>query len=459
MQRITVAERRRRLAVRHCLARAPGSDGEQNGPADVARSLVALHATDPATVYLSVRARTVPAATVAGISDSLYQLRELVRMLAMRRTMFVLPAESVPMVQAAATDPIARDQRALLVKLLRQTSEVSEPEAWLSDVERSVLGLLAERGGTATAAELTAAEPRLQTRLTLAAGKAYQATPNVTSRLLFVLAAQGQLIRGQPLGSWLSQQYRWALAEHWLADEADRAGGAGGAMAAGAAGHADGASPGDAAAARAELARKWLASFGPAPLSDLKWWTGWTMAQVRAAVGQIETAEVEVGTGDGSGEIAVLGIVLADDQHPTPDPGPWVALLPALDATVMGWSDRSWFLGPHGPALFDQNGNAGPTVWLNGKIVGGWAQRPDGEVAIRILEDSGAEAKGMIEAEAARVADWLAEVRVIPRFRTPLERELARLAAPGAAPWDPWCRQSATVGPLVHLAPQVLRPY
>jgi hypothetical protein len=102
-----------------------------------------------------------------------------------------------------------------------------------------------------------------------------------------------------------------------------------------------------------------------------------------------------------------------------------VALLPALDPTVMGWQDRSWFLGPHGLALFDVNGNAGPTVWLNGRVVGGWAQRRDGEIAIRLLEDVGADARKLIEDEASRLRDWLGEVRVIPRFRTPTERELS----------------------------------
>jgi Winged helix DNA-binding domain len=108
----------------------------------------------------------------------------------------------------------------------------------------------------------------------------------------------------------------------------------------------------------------------------------------------------------------------------TDDPGDWAALLPALDPTVMGWSDRSWFLGTHGKALFDVNGNAGPTIWLNGRIVGGWAQRTDGEIAIRLLEDVAAEHRRLIDAEAERLRTWLADVRVTPRFRTPTEREL-----------------------------------
>jgi hypothetical protein len=48
-----------------------------------------------------------------------------------------------------------------------------------------------------------------------------------------------------------------------------------------------------------------------------------------------------------------------------------------------------------------------------------------GVVAFRILEDVGREATTAIEAEADRLAAWLGDVRVTPRFRTPLERDLA----------------------------------
>jgi hypothetical protein len=170
-------------------------------------------------------------------------------------------------------------------------------------------------------------------------------------------------------------------------------------------------------AARAELASRWLTSYGPAGVADLKWWTGWTLTQTRAALAAIDAVEVDL---DGT-----PGFILAGDLESEPQPEPWAALLPSLDPTVMGWKERVWYLGEHAPALFDRNGNAGPTVWWNGRIVGGWAGRKEGEIVFRLLEDVGAEGVQAIEAEAQRLEAWLGETNVIPRFGTPLVKELA----------------------------------
>src|ERR1022692_1111366 len=417
MIRMDVAERRRRLAVRHGL----GGQDRPEDPLAVARRLVALHSTDPATVFLAVRARTASLVTPAKIEDSMYERRELIRMLAMRRTVFVVPAEMAPLIQVSTADRIASRQRTLLLRLLSDAGVAAEPEAWLAELERSVLGALADRGATATAAELAATEPRLRTSVLMAAGKPYEARQNITSRVLLVLAAQGQIIRGRPVGSWLSQQYRWALAAHWLSSPPGSPGTVGPpcppSPSVSSVPPGSPRSPGAEASACAELARQWLTAYGPAPLTDLKWWTGWTMTQVKKTAAALGVVEVQVGAG--TGDDARTGVVLPDDLDATPAPVPWVALLPALDPTVLGWSDRSWFLGPHGPALFDNTGNAGPTIWLDGRVVGGWAQRRDGEVVVWLLEDVGADATALVLAEAARVAAWLADVRVIPRFRTP----------------------------------------
>jgi hypothetical protein len=171
--------------------------------------------------------------------------------------------------------------------------------------------------------------------------------------------------------------------------------------------------------AAARLLRRWLAAFGPGTLADMKWWTGWTTGLVKRALAQLDTADVKLAGG-------TPALLLAEDAEPVAAPAPWVALLPALDPAPMGWQERAWYLGEHRTACFDRSGNIGPTVWCDGRIVGGWAQRKQtGEVVVRRLEDVGADAQAAIAQEAARLQDWIGDVRVTPRFRTPLERELA----------------------------------
>src|SRR5207247_10874512 len=79
-------ERRARVVNRHHLA--PRQRG--NRPIEVARDLVGLHASDPASVFLAIAART-RGVDVAMIESILYDDHELIRVLCMRRTVFTVP--------------------------------------------------------------------------------------------------------------------------------------------------------------------------------------------------------------------------------------------------------------------------------------------------------------------------------------------------------------------------------
>jgi hypothetical protein len=388
VQRIGVEQRRARLAQRHQLA--PGA--AVASPVEVARGLVALHSTDPASVFLAVHARTAPV-PVAAIEHALYQERTLLRMHGMRRTMFVVETALAPVVQAACTRAVAEQSWRRYGKLLADGG--AGDQRWLAEVAEVAARALAARG-EATGAQLSADEPLLRTQLLLNQGKKYEARQNITSWVLFLLAAEGRIVRGRPRGSWASSQYTWSPAQAWLPAGMPEL---------------------PTEPARVELVRRWLARFGPGTIEDLRWWTGLPAGQVRQALAEVRPVEVDLG--------GATGLVLADDLDPVPEPEPWVALLPALDSTPMGWTDRSWFLGGHRPALFDRNGNIGPSVWCDGRIVGGWAQRRDGEIAYRLLEDVGRQAAGAVARSAAALAGWVGQVRITPRFRTPLERELA----------------------------------
>ena len=98
MRKVEVEERRARLARRHRLA----PDHRADDVVDAARSMVCLHGTDAATVYLSAWAR-VDGMKVADLDRALYTDRSLVKHLAMRRTLFVFPRETLAMAQAAAS--------------------------------------------------------------------------------------------------------------------------------------------------------------------------------------------------------------------------------------------------------------------------------------------------------------------------------------------------------------------
>jgi Winged helix DNA-binding domain len=413
--KVSVAARRGRLVERQLLG-APVATVSQ-----VAQSLVALHATDPVTVYLSARARSRCA--VEDVDAALYQERAMVRMLGMRRTVFIVPAGLADVVQAACTDDVARRMRRHLEKDLAGGGVGDgDAGAWLRSLEDGVLRALAARGGGATGAQLSADEPRLRTQLVYAPDKSYGGAANITSRVLVLIAAEGRTIRGHRRGGWTSGQFEWFLPEEWLR---------GGEKARNA---ADGAADGpqgmrgadpdaglgaglDAGAARTELARRWLSAFGPGLAADLQWWAGWTGAQTKAALAALPVTDVDL---DGQ-----AGVALADDLDFPGEPPEVAALLPALDPTPMGWQSRAWYLDPHTPLLFDRTGNVGPTVWWAGRVVGGWAQRASGEVVYRLLEDIGADGAAAVAAEAAALEAWLGPSRVTPRFRTPLERELS----------------------------------
>jgi len=390
MRTITVDERRARLAIRHHLATATKSS------VNVAGDLVGLHSSDPATVYLSVRARVRPF-QVPDLEEALYTDRSLARVLGMRRTLWVVPTDTISQVHNSSTVKIAAPELRRLAGMV-EAAEVADVGAdWYQRVSKTTLKKIRGWKDGVAAVDLVKEVAELKEQFIF-----YRADGSVvgrsgaSTRVLFALAAEGRVIRARPRGSWVSGQYRWAAMEDWLGSPIP-------------------VQPQE--LAQAELLGRWLHGFGPATETDIAWWTGWTKGDVRAALQRIGAVEVDTETGP--------GYLLADDLEPVPPPDPWVAFLPSLDPTTMGWKERTWYLGQHGSLVFDQNGNAGATIWWEGRIIGGWSQRPGGEVVHRLLEDVGADGVEAVEREAESLDNWLAGMTVIARFRAPLDKQLA----------------------------------
>jgi len=389
MREISDLERRARLSIRHHLA-FPAPDVTA-----AAGAVLGLHSSDPATVYLSALAR-VPGITSEDVETALYEKKTLLRILAMRRTMFVIPTELAPILHHSSAVALQAGERKRTVDMVAKEGIAIDAGTWVDDVAQRTLDALRLRG-EAVATDLTRDVPELGHKITFyKADGSVLTTVGLTTRILFLLAIQGRIIRGRPKGSWVSSLYRWAPMEDWIGGPLPVI---------------------DRDAAQSDLLGKWLSRFGPATELDMKWWTGWPVTQVRKALATLSAVQVQVATGP--------AYVMPDDLAEVEPMEGTVRFLPSLDPTTMGWKEREWYLGAHYPRLFDRNGNAGPTIWAAGRVVGGWAQRPDGAIVWELLEDVGQEAKTGIEREAAVLREWLDDRVVIPRFRSPSDKELA----------------------------------
>ncbi len=382
---ITDEQRRARLGVRHGLATRVGSALE------AARAVVCLHATEPATPYLSVWART--GLGRAAFDQAMYTDRELVKQLAMRRTLFVFPREVMPAVWGSASARVADQIGPRLAREIERCGLAEDGGAWLNRQDEAVRSALRQQ--PMTTADLRAAVPELDQRMVLSPGKPYEAEVAVANQAITVLAATGRIQRGANRGTWRSSRPEWTTDDDWLGGPA---------------------TPLHPEEGYRHLIGAWLRQFGPGTEDDIVWWLGATKSVVRRALADLRAVEVQTGVGP--------AFVLPDDVvDPSDDlPEPWAALLPVLDATTMGWKHRDWYLGDHAGQLFDGNGNAGTTAWWNGRVVGGWHQDPDGVVVVDLLEDVGADATAQLTDRAVELTDWLAGEIVGTLYPSPLSR-------------------------------------
>jgi len=378
-------ERRTRLARRHALHPAHrAADAEA-----ATRAVTVLHATEPATVYLSLWAR-VDDLTVDDVDRALFEQRSLVKQLAMRRTLFVFPRDLLPAAWGSISARVADQLGARLAKEVEAHGIAEDGQAWLDLARAAVLRRLAG-GDELSALELRTQVPELTGQLVVTPEKSYGGTFQVAPRVLTQLGVEASLVRGRNGGHWRISRPLWTSMETWLGESTQ---------------------PCPSREGYAELVGRWLASFGPGTAADLQWWLGSTVAAVTTALADVGAVGVTLDGG-------ATGWVLPDDVEPVDPVAPWAALLPVLDPTVMAWKARDFYLGPHAASLFDRNGNAGTTAWWDGRIVGCWVQDGDAVVQVHLLEDVEPAGRAALDAEAARLSAWLDGVRVSTVYPSP----------------------------------------
>jgi hypothetical protein len=123
----------------------------------------------------------------------------------------------------------------------------------------------------------------------------------------------------------------------------------------------------DREAARAELARRYFQSHGPATARDFSWWSGLTLTDARAAIASLGR-ELACIAWEGSEYYYRAG------SEPAAVRGAW--LLPNYDEYTVAYADRSLLIGPGFPTGRDPRADPIFTnvILVNGLIAGNWGR-------------------------------------------------------------------------------------
>ena len=328
-----------------------------------------LHATNPTTPYLSLAARSLGFARDR-LDDELYVRRSLAKLRCVRTTIYVLTREMIPAAYAA-TSSLARRASAAYMQF---RGVLPETYAQLS---RRILDLL--KGEEMTAAGL-------RSRLNAQAD---------VSAVINLMCDEGLLIRGRPARSWRDRSQFYAPFAGYFPDvRLDRM---------------------CEAEATTHLVRQYLGSFGPATMSDVVWWTGFTTARVRAALNALAGQLDQVRVAGLAGDLLLLRSEASLAAEGAPPGPPAVNLLPTLDPYLMGYRERArWLDERHREWIFDRGGNATSTILIDGRAVGVWDSAQDGEACVKLylFEEPEKAARERLETEARRMGEFMLDQAV-----------------------------------------------
>jgi hypothetical protein len=352
-------------ATRFALMRS-GLSQPFDEPLQAVRAMVAIQAQYAASIPLAIHARC-PSAPRAWTDRALTRDRSVVKTWCLRGTLHALATDDLPLMTGAFGE---RYHLGIERVMLRECG--MDALAW-HRVEQDVLHALA--AGPLDRTALHDAVPRLRDVPWSGWGEDVKG-----------LAYQGDLIMVGSKGS----RPVFARRDQWLPDFHFR--------------------PHTRVKCLEELLMRYLATFGPATLSDFGHWTGLPAATVRETAGRAAPLLMPVTV---SGHGTPLLARAADAGVLTgiiPD-APVVALLPKFDAMVLAWKDPSRVLdgGDH-DAVFRPAGQIEAIVLLHGRAAATWRVTRTAKTvgfSVTPIQHVGVRARKQVEAEFERLGAWM----------------------------------------------------
>jgi uncharacterized protein YcaQ len=165
-------------------------------------------------------------------------------------------------------------------------------------------------------------------------------------------------------------------------------------------------------AACAELARRYLAGYGPAAPEDFAAWSGLALKEVRAAWKGVAEDAVEVEVDSHRAWLLKERVEWLDDLRAANSAGaPLVRLLSAFDTYLLGYKGRERVVAPeHARRIHPGGGILHPTLLVDGRAAGTWkTQRKGGRLDLLVspFDSLASEVLTGLEAEAADVGRFM----------------------------------------------------
>jgi hypothetical protein len=335
------------------------------------RAVVGLQAQEAPAARLSLRARSSPAAglTDAAVEAERAEARRLVRTWAMRGTLHLLAAEDAAWLLPLLGPRFVRATR-------KRRADLGLDEAASQRAVVVIRRALADLGPQ-TRAELRA---HLQRHQLAHAGQAL-------IHAIYQAAFEGVCVYGPDRDG----DETFALLDDW-APAARPA-------------------PLDETRAWGELARRYLAAFGPAAPEDLAAWAGVTLGEARLGFEQARTALAEVPFG--AQRLYLLKRDAALLAAPRPR-APIVRLLPRFDTYLLGYRSRDLVVDPpYHKRVLPGGGMLLQTLLVNGRVAGTWQTRRARQgqtLAVSPFEPLPPAVRRALAAEAEAIGSFLSAV-------------------------------------------------
>ncbi len=349
-----------RVLTRHHI----GTHWHPESLGSVVSDVVGLVAPEPATPYLSLRAR-LPRFEPAALEAALYDRRSLVRVRGMRGRAYIVRLGLLPVVFSATNDQVVRYARTFAE--YRGITPAAY-ERWAARVVDAL------RNGPATTTEL---RERIEPGIDVAA-------------LVTLLTAEGVLLRDRPVGGWQDRRSTYVVLEDVLPDV-----------------RLDSVIPETAAH---ELTREYVRAFGPVTARDAAWWTGLGPKRTEKALDTLGDEIVTVSVAGVEGDYLMHAADVEELEWTGAPRSPSVALLPALDPLLAGYARHAWFVSDAArSSVFDRSGNPTSVVLLDGRAAGVWdaLREPEPIVLVHTFDEPGEAVRTAIEAEVLDLGRFL----------------------------------------------------